>query len=89
MSETKGTHGIILENRKKAIMTGIKDIESFNENEMILITSAGGLRLRGRNFEIGKVNTESGELEMTGEINSVQYSNTDRTPNNVITKLFR
>jgi len=78
-----------MENRRKIVLTGVKDVESFNENDIVVITHSGGLKIRGRNLEIGKVSVETGDLEMTGDITSLHYSNVDRTPNNIITKLFR
>ena len=83
------THSIIVENRSKLVLTGVKDVESFNENDMILVTYSGGLRIKGRNLEISKISVETGDLEMTGIVSSVQYSDLDRSPNNIITKLFR
>jgi sporulation protein YabP len=82
-------HSIIVENRTKTIITGVCDVECFNENDIIIVTHAGGLRIRGRGLEISKVDVESGDLEMTGEVRSLAYSDVDRTPNNIITKLFR
>ena len=89
MQELTKFHNIIIENRNKIVISGVRDIESFNENEIILLTHSGGLKLKGRGFEIGKVSTDSGEAEMTGEVVSVHYSNAERTPNNIITKIFR
>jgi len=83
------SHNIIVENRRKIVITGVKDVESFNESDIIIVTHSGGLRIKGRNLEIGKVSVESGDLEMTGTVTSLHYSDADRTPNNIITKLFR
>jgi len=82
-------HSMIVENRRKIVLTGVKDVESFNENDMIIITHSGGLRVKGRGLEISKINVETGDLEMTGVVTSLHYSDIDRTPNNIITKLFR
>ena len=89
MFEQPKLHNLIMENRRKIVLTGVKDVESFNENDIVVITHSGGLKIRGRNLEIGKVSVETGDLEMTGDITSLHYSNVDRTPNNIITKLFR
>jgi sporulation protein YabP len=87
--EKKAVHSIIIENRRKIVLTGVKEVESFNENDMIIITTAGALRIRGRNLDVGKISVESGDLEMTGTVISIHYSDTERSPNNIITKLFR
>jgi sporulation protein YabP len=89
MYEKAKLHSIIVENRKKIVLTGVRDVESFNENDIIIVTHSGGLRIRGKNLEIGKISIETGDLEMTGDVTSLHYSNLDRTPNNFITKLFR
>jgi len=87
-------HSIIVENRKKVVIEGVKDVESFNENDIIIITDAGALRIKGKNFEISKMNIEpsgtgNGVVEMTGTVISLGYSDSERSPNNIITKLFR
>ncbi|MCL2072086.1 MAG: YabP/YqfC family sporulation protein [Oscillospiraceae bacterium] len=92
--QAKGVHSIIVENRRKVIIEGVKDVESFNENDVVVITHSGGLKIKGKNLEISKMNIEPGNggnglLEMTGVVQSLHYSDSDRTPNNIITKLFR
>ena len=82
-------HSVIVENRQKIIIQGVKDVESFNENEAIVITTLNALRIRGKALEVSQMNIESGHLEMTGEITALNYSDSDRTPNNIITKLFK
>jgi sporulation protein YabP len=83
------THGIIVENRKKIVLSGVKEVERFDAGDIIVITHCGGLRIRGRNFEVGKINTESGDMEISGTVTSIHYCDTERSPNNIITKLFR
>ena len=89
MTESLKHHSIIVENRKKIVMAGIKDVESFNDTDMVIITHSGALRVKGKNLEISRISVEDGDLEMTGEVTSIHYSDADRTPNNIITKLFR
>jgi sporulation protein YabP len=90
MLESKAKlHSIIVENRNKTVITGVVDVESFNDNDIIIVTHSGGLRIKGKNLEIGKISVESGDLEMTGTVTSLHYSDLDRSPNNIITKLFR
>ena len=82
-------HNITIENRRKITIAGVKDIESFNESDIVVITHSGGLRIKGKGLEISRISVESGELEMAGQVSCLQYSDHDRTPNNIITKLFR
>ena len=41
------THSIHIDNRELMSITGVKDVGSFNENEVILMTDGGGLTVEG------------------------------------------
>ena len=67
-------HNVILENRKKASISGVDDVESFNEDEIVLHTESHGvLVLRGSGLHINKLNVDSGDVNITGEISSMEY----------------
>ena len=71
-SET--VHNVILENRKKISVSGVDDVESFNEEEIILHTQDQGvLVVKGGGLHINKLNVDSGDVNITGEINSMEY----------------
>ena len=92
MAEQKnGLHGLVMENRKRLVISGVKEVEGFTETEVRLYTDMGQITVKGRNLKVNQVSTETGELIMNGDmINSVVYSEkTRRAPNNFITKLFR
>lgn len=82
---------VVMENRKKAVITGVKEVEGFTETEVSLYTDMGQLTVKGKALRVSQVNTETGELIMTGDmINSLVYSDKiRRTPDNFITRLFR
>lgn len=92
MAEQKNClHSLVMENRKKLVISGVKEVEGFTETEVRLYTDMGQITVKGRNLKVNQVSTETGELIMNGDlINSVVYSEkAKRTPNNFITKLFR
>ena len=92
MAEQKnGLHGLVMENRRRLVISGVKEVEGFTETEVRLYTDMGQITVKGRNLKVSQVSTETGELIMNGDmINSVVYSEKPRrTPNNFITKLFR
>ena len=92
MAEPKnGLHGLVMENRKRLVISGVKEVEGFTETEVRLYTDMGQITVKGKNLKVNQVSTETGELIMNGDmINSVVYSEkTRRAPNNFITKLFR
>ena len=92
MAEQKNSlHSLVMENRKRLVISGVKDVEGFTETEVRLYTDMGQITVKGRNLKVNQVSTGTGELIMNGDlINSVVYSEkVKRTPNNFITKLFR
>ena len=77
MSENfnKKPHGIILENRKKLCITGADDVLGFNEETVSVSTSLGNLIIRGSSLHINKLNLDTGEVEVEGTVDSLQYTN--------------
>ena len=68
-SET--VHNVILENRKKISVSGVDDVE---KEEIILHTQDQGvLVVKGGDLHINKLNVDSGDVNITGEINSMEY----------------
>ena len=64
-------HKISLSNRSLGVITGVKDVVSFDLNEIILDTDQGLLM----NLHVKKLLVEKGEVEITGKIDSFLYSN--------------
>ena len=72
-------HNLILENRKKLSVSGIEEVESFNEEEIILRTSEEGvLVIKGEDLHINKLSVDSGDVSITGEVSAMDYI--DRSP---------
>ena len=84
-------HNLVLENRKRLVMSGVQEVDGFTETEVRLYTDMGQLTVKGKKLNVAQVNTETGELIMTGElVEMLIYSEkTKRSPDNFITKLFR
>lgn len=72
-------HNVILEDRQKLSMSGVTDVESFDEQEISLYTALGELVVRGKNLHVDSMNLESGDMDITGEIKSLVYGDKDRT----------
>ena len=65
---------VIMENRGKASISGVNDVDSFDEGAIILFTQLGVLTIKGADLHINKLNIETGELSIEGEIDSLAYS---------------
>lgn len=89
MSEiTQGIHDVIMESRKKASMTGIRDIESFDEETIIAKSDCGSLTIRGKMLKISRLSVESGDMVVEGEIDSLVYSEL-KPAGSVFSRLFK
>jgi len=67
-------HNLILENRKKLSVSGIEEVESFNEEEIILRTVHHGVMvIKGTELHINKLNVDSGDVSIIGEVASMDY----------------
>lgn len=81
-------HSIILENRSVLRISGVKDIDSFSETRIILSTLMGELVIRGEELHVNALETETGDLSMTGKVKSMSYNRFDSS-DSAFGKLFR
>lgn len=69
-------HRLSLNGRKKALVTGVKDVLSFDANEVLLETDMGILMLRGDDLHVNRLSLEKGEVDIEGRVDSMNYSDT-------------
>lgn len=75
VSEFSGnTHAITLENRSKMILSGINEVISFDEKQVLLNTSQGKLTIDGKNLHMTALALDDGRLMMEGQITAIVYS---------------
>lgn len=70
-------HNITIQNRKIIQLTGIKDVISFDEKEVILETIQGVLTMKGSEFHVSRLTVEKGEVDLDGLIDSLSYQSFD------------
>lgn len=67
-------HRIELSNRKTLLITGVKDVQSFDEQEILLETEWGILLIRGSKLHIDRLSIERGETDVDGRVDSLVYT---------------
>lgn len=67
-------HSLTLDNRSKLSLTGVEDVLGFNEETVNLNTSMGDLTVKGSDLHINKLNLDTGEVEIDGRVNFLQYT---------------
>lgn len=66
-------HHLTLEGREKAVITGVEAVDSFNEQMVVLATTAGELTLLGAQLHVSHLNLEDGQLLVEGRIAALEY----------------
>lgn len=79
---------VIIENRKKFIISGVKDVCSFDEETVMLDTVLGRLVVKGDGLHILNFNNESGDLSGEGRVHAMIYT-ADEKSGGFLSRLFR
>lgn len=85
----KAAHNVIMESRRNLTISGVMDIDSFDEESVIVFTELGELTIRGQGLHINKIDVESGDLSMEGDIDSLSYTENRPNKGGLFSKLFR
>ena len=62
-----------LENRNKLSVSGVNEVESFDENAIVLETSQGMLVIRGESLHLKSLSPSDAQVVVTGTIHSLVY----------------
>ncbi len=65
---------IIIENRKRVNISGVKECVSFDDETVMLETALGNLTLKGEKLHIINFDTKSGDFSLEGKIFAVAYT---------------
>ena len=88
----KNFQNIVLENREKLSLTGIKDVFSFDDQIIIIETELGILTIKGDNLRINKLSIDTSEVIVEGDISALTYSDnksSEKSKVSLIGKIFR
>ncbi|MDQ2086528.1 sporulation protein YabP [Herbivorax sp. ANBcel31] len=68
---------VLLENREKLGISGVLDVESFDEHSVVVDTEMGILIIKGEDLHINKLSIDNSELSIEGYIEGIEYSDKD------------
>ena len=93
MEERSGirAHACRLENRSAASLTGVREVVSFDENQVVVDTDMGLLTIKGKELHVSRLTVEKGELEVDGQVDSLAYSSNEayrKAGQSILTRLF-
>ncbi|MGI6019662.1 MAG: sporulation protein YabP [Marvinbryantia sp.] len=85
-------HKVVVAERKSGTVSGISDVLSFDENEIVLDTEMGLLTIKGKDLHISRLSLELGEADMEGKVDSMVYSergHKKKQDGSLMSRLFR
>lgn len=66
-------HRVVLEERGSLSVSGVEEVERFDESEIVMATVRGSLVVRGTGLHIEKLSLDGGELKVEGNVDSLAY----------------
>ena len=81
-------HTVILEGREKLSISGVVDVQSFDEDQVLLETVRGMLVVRGKGLHVERLQLEAGELIVEGEVGCLEYDDSVQPRGGFFSRLF-
>lgn len=82
-------HKVYLNARKTAVLSGVRDVLSFDAKEVYLETEQGILLIRGDELHVSRLSLEKGEVDIDGRIDSFVYSDKEEPQKKAVSLLGR
>lgn len=82
------SHSIIVEDRNKFTLSGVKDVLGFDDETISLETNLGRLVIKGFNLHILNFNTETCDLSGEGKVHALVYT-ADEKSRGFVSRIFR
>ena len=83
------SQNIVIEDRNRISISGVEQVDSFNDTTIVLPTIKGGVSIKGEELNISKLNLDEGSVKISGMINSLIYISKEGVPKNFIGKIFK
>lgn len=85
----KMPHNLVLEDRHNLSITGVSDVDSFDESTIIIFTDMGELTVKGEDIHIKNLNVDAGEVSLEGKISSLSYADNVMKQTGFFSRVFR
>ena len=84
-------HRVVVNGRASGMITGVKDVVSFDLKQILLETEQGMLTIEGENLHISRLTLEKGEVDVEGQMDSFVYTEGRRSGQgeSLLSRLFR
>jgi len=79
---------IELSSRESLTVSGVEDVDRFDETEIVMNTSLGVLVVTGDSLHIGKLSLDGGELHVDGRIDAIAFEDAPSNRGGLLSRLF-
>ena len=85
-------HSCLMQNRSSVSLTGVREVVSFDEGEVVMDTDMGLLTLKGKELHVNRLTVEKGEVDVDGSLDSLTYSSNEayrKSGQSILSRLFK
>lgn len=87
--DMRAPHRVTLDDRSALAVSGVVEVERFDENEIVMSTSRGTLVVRGEELHIEKLSLDGGDLKVEGSVDALVYEDDgDGRERGLLARLF-
>ena len=66
-------HRLTLDSRSRLSVTGVLEVESFDETEILLTSTRGPLSIRGQGLRLQQLSIDGGQVLVDGSVDAIVY----------------
>ena len=81
-------HRLTLDSRSRLTLTGVTEVESFDESMVVLHTPRGTLLIPGSGLHLQLLSLDGGQVHVDGTVNSLTYEDDGRETGSFWARLF-
>ena len=81
-------HRVVLEDREQLTVSGVEEVESFDESAILLTTAQGELEIQGEGLHIEKLSLDGGDLKVEGLVTALLYQSRSRERGGLLSRLL-
>ncbi len=82
-------NNISVEGRERIAVSGVTEVETFNEQQVVMGTTLGRLTVHGDGLHVEKLSVDSGDVLIFGRMDSLEYEDGGKETGGFFSRLFR
>ena len=82
-------HSLALKDLRHLAVTGVTRVISCDETAAVLETPLGNLTIGGQELQVSELSVQSGQVQLSGKIEYMQYAENRQSGGGLLARLFR